>query len=341
MSNNIVKFENSYNWLSNIDSRSYNDKSVLLVGAGWMAKQYANALSQMKVKDVTVISRTQQKVSQLCDEFGFQPNLKEPKEALNKMERKDLTIIATQIESLLPMTKLAIESGQDNVLIEKPGSLYSNELLSLDNSSNGKRIRIAYNRLVYPNLHKLKQLVNEEGGITSCNFNFTERIHSIDFDKESKETFSRWGIANSLHIISMVLDLIGIPKQSLFYQTGKLDWHPTGSIFVGSGLSEKKIPFSYHADWGSSGRWGIEVMTSQNAYRLISLEELYICHKDSFEWGKIPFKIAYPKVKQGVAEEISLMLEEEIEEKIPLITLEKAAVFNQVAEKILGYESGK
>jgi len=68
---------------------------------------------------------------------------------------------------------------------------------------------------------------------------------------------------------------------------------------------------------------------------------LYICHKDSFEWGKIPFKIAYPKVKQGVAEEISLMLEEEIEEKIPLITLEKAAVFNQVAEKILGYESGK
>ena len=341
MPNNIMKFDNSYNWLSNINSINYKGKSVLLVGAGWMAKQYANALSQMKIEDVTVISRTKQKVKQLCEEFGFKSNLNEPKEELNKIGKKDLTIIATSIESLIPMAKEAIKSGQENILIEKPGSLYSDDLFSLDKSSNGKRIRVAYNRLVYPNLHKLKQLVNEEGGITSCNFNFTERIHSIDFDKESKETYSRWGIANSLHIISMVLELIGLPKESLFYQAGKLDWHPTGSIFVGSGLTEKKIPFSYHADWGSSGRWGIEVMTSQNAYRLISLEELYICHKDSFEWEKIPFNIAYPKVKQGVAEEISLMLEEEIEEKIPLITLKKAAMFNQVAEEILGYETGK
>ena len=341
MSNNIMNFTNSYDWLSNIDSKSYKEKSVLLVGAGWMARQYANALSQMNVKDVTIISRTQQNINQLCDEFGFQANLNDPKEAFTKIEKKDLTIIATSIESLIPMAKTAIDSGQDNILIEKPGSLYYNDLLSFDKSSNGKKLRIAYNRLAYPNLHKLKQLIKEEGGITSCNFNFTERIQSIDFNKENKEAYSRWGIANSLHIISMVLDLIGIPKEFLFYQAGKLDWHPTGSIFVGSGLTEKNIPFSYHADWGSSGRWGIEVMTNENAYRLISLEDLLVCHKDSFEWQKIPFTIAYPKVRQGVAEEISLMFECKTEEKIPLVTLKRAAMFNQTAEKILGYESEK
>jgi len=257
------------------------------------------------------------------------------------LKKKDLTIIATPINSLLPMAKAALDSGQDNILIEKPGSLYLKDLQSLDKSSKGKRVRIAYNRLVYPNLHKLKQLVEEEGGITSCNFNFTERVQTINFNKENKEVYSRWGIANSLHVISMALDFIGKPKEFLFYQAGKLDWHPTGSIFVGSGLTEKNIPFSYHADWGSSGRWGIKVMTNENAYRLISLEELYVCHKDSFEWDKIPFKIAYPKVKQGVVEEISLMFEKEIENKIPLVSLDKAVIFNQIAEKILGYRSEK
>ena len=95
MSNNIMKFDNSYQWLSNIDSLSFQNKSVLLVGAGWMARQYANALFQMKVKDVTIISRTKQKVEGLCNEFGFQPNLNYPKEAFPNIEKKDLTIIAT------------------------------------------------------------------------------------------------------------------------------------------------------------------------------------------------------------------------------------------------------
>ena len=136
----------------------------------------------------------------------------------------------------------------------------------------------------------------------------------------------------------MVFDLIGFPKEFLFYKSGKLEWHPTGSIFVGSGLSENNIPFSYHADWGSSGRWGIEIMTKENAYRLISLEELFVCRKNSFEWEKIHFDISYPKAKHGVCEEIAIMLYPKLEEKIPLVTLEKAAKFNQMAEKILGYD---
>jgi len=137
----------------------------------------------------------------------------------------------------------------------------------------------------------------------------------------------------------MVFDLIGFPKEFLFYQSGKLEWHPTGSIFVGSGLSENNIPFSYHADWGSSGRWGIEIMTNENSYRLISLEELSVCRKNSFEWEKINFDVSFPIAKQGVCEEIAVMLHEKLEEKIPLVTLNKAAKFNQMAEKILGYDS--
>ena len=337
---NHVNYSNDvYGLLTDINSLNFKDKSVLILGSGWMGKQYALALSEMNVKDVTIFSRTKQKAVELCNEFNYSPIFGNPEDSLSNVSKKDLTIVATSINSLIPMTRIAIESGQTNILIEKPGSLYHDKLLELEKISNKVRVRIAYNRLTYPNLHKLKSLVSKEGGISSCNFNFTERIQSIDFKKENTDVYSRWGISNSLHVISMVLDLIGFPKEFLFYQSGKLDWHPTGSIFVGSGLTEYDIPFSYHADWGSSGRWGIEVMTQENAYRLISLEELYVCHKNSFEWEKVPFITAYPKIKQGLAEEIAIMLYEELESKIPLVTLEKASKFIQVAEKILGYDS--
>ena len=61
--------------------------------------------------------------------------------------------------------------------------------------------------------------------------------------------YSRWGISNSLHVISMAMELIGMPKDISIHQFGKLDWYPSGSVFVGNGISRNDMPFSYHADW--------------------------------------------------------------------------------------------
>ena len=161
----------------------------------------------------------------------------------------------------------------------------------------------------------------------------------IDPKSESNmETFlKKWGIANSLHPISMAFELIGFPKTFRFHQFGSLDWHPSGSIFVGSGISEKNIPFSYHADWNSAGRWGIEIMTRKNAYRLISLEELFKCKIDTDNWEKIEFKKSFPNVKQGLAEEIAVMLDKSLERKIKLVNLEIGYEIVEFGERIFGY----
>ena len=339
MSNNLSPFTNSYDWLSNINTLDFEDKSVLVIGAGYMGNHHAEALSKMKIRDVTIFSRSKERAIQTSNKFGFNPAFADIEKCLDSIGKVDLTIIATPVGSLLHLGQLAIEHGQDNVLIEKPGSVYYQHLLDLNKILTNQRVRIGYNRLVYTNLHKLKKSISDEGGITSCNFTFTEHIHTIDFEKEEKIIYERWGISNSLHVISIALDLIGMPKQYFFYQSGKFDWHPSGSVFVGSGLSEKNIPFSYNSDWGSSGRWGIEIMTNQNAYRLISLEELFVCHKETVKWEKVDFTTAYPEVKQGVAEEIAIMLDKNIEKEIPLVSLEKAALFNQVAEKVFGYSN--
>ncbi len=328
----------SYKWLLNINSLKFDDKSVLLVGAGWMARQYAIALSKMKIKDVTIVSQSEEKAIQLGNEFNFQSMGGGIEKNIHGLKKMDLVIIATPVNLLLHAADHAVQSGQDNIMIEKPGSFHYKELISFSDKLQNQNVKVAYNRLFYTNFHKLKELVRKEGGITSCRYTITERVHTFDFEKADAETYSRCGIGNSLHVISMVHELIGMPKEISAYQYGKFEWHPSGAIFVGSGITENNIPFSYHADWNSSGGWGIEVMTKENAYRLIPLEDLFVCPKGKSDWKQIPFKTAFPDVKTGVAEEIAIMLNLE-NKKNEMISLQRAASFNKVAEKIFGYDS--
>jgi predicted dehydrogenase len=327
----------NYNWLKNIEKLDFTDKKVLIIGGGEIAKQYALAFLKFHISDITMIVKTGNFISDFCLEKkirllkgGFESNL-------SNLEKMDLVIIATPIPILIKATELCIDSGQDNILIEKPGSLYSKELFSLSNNCSDKKIRIAYNRLVYPNLHKLKQLINFEGGVTSCRFTFTEWLDRIEFEKDKSIVYNRWGISNSLHVISMAFDIIGLPKEITSIQSGKIDWHDSGSQFIGCGTSENNIPFTYHADWGSGGRWGIEIFTKENSYLLIPLEQLYVCKKFTGITVPVEFDVAFPDLKLGIPEEIAIMLDST--SGLDLVTLEYAAKLNQITEKIMGYSS--
>lgn len=126
-------------------------------------------------------------------------------------------------------------------------------------------------------------------------------------------------------------------KQISTYKNGSLDWYPAGSCFAGYGITEEGIPFSYHADWKSAGRWGIDIMTDKSIYRLMPLEKLYRCQKKNVNREEIPVPSVYPDCKSGVAEEIAIMLYPELESLFPLITLEKGIQFIKLAEAIFGY----
>lgn len=332
-----------YKTLLSIKDRDFSDKKILIIGAGWMSEQYCIALTQMGIRSVCVVSRSEKSARSCCEKFGFQPYHGGYEKCLPELGTFDLVIVATPVHELKRAAMRTVECSNKNILVEKPASLYSNELFEWAKQSDDRnaRIRIAYNRLAYPNLWKLKELVQSEGGITSCRYTFTELVHTINFDNNRTDVYERWGIANSLHVISMAHDLIGLPKEMQTYQFGKLDWHPSGDRFVGSGVTEEDIPFSYHADWSSAGRWGIEIMTPQNAYRLIPLEQLYRCKKGTFNWETVEATSAFPEVKQGIAEEIAIMLDRDLEDSIPLVALQNAANLAALAENILGYVSDR
>ena len=81
-------------------------------------------------------------------------------------------------------------------------------------------------------------------------------------------------------------ELIGFPKELSASQSGELDWHPSGSIFVGSGISEKNIPFSYNANWDSAGRWWVEFLTKENRYIMKPMEQLFVQKRGSIALGR-------------------------------------------------------
>jgi predicted dehydrogenase len=330
-----------YKTLLSIKDREFSDKTVLIIGAGWMAQQYCSALDQMGIRNVSIVSLSEKSAKTCCEKFGFQPYHGGYERCLTNLGTFDLIIVATPVYKLKPAAILAVECSNKNILVEKPASLYSSQLFEWAKQSDDRkaRIRISYNRLVYPNLWKLKELVQSEGGITSCRYTFTELVHTINFNNNQSDVYERWGIANSLHVISMAHDLIGLTEEMQSYRFGKLDWHPIGERFVGAGITKENIPFSYHADWGSAGRWGIECMTRENAYRLIPLEQIYRCKKGTLNWELVETTAAFPNVKQGIAEEIAIMLNRELEDHFPLMTLQKAACFTMLAEKIFGYSS--
>lgn len=192
----------SYQNILELKNTIPDDSSVLLIGAGYIANEYAKALSELKIKNVTIISSVTSS-SKIANQYGFQHISGGYEEILPSLPVMDLVIIATFVLLLLPATKLALENGQKNILIEKPGSLNSQDLISLSQKFPEANVKIAFNRLQFQNFHLLKKLSNDNDGITSCHFTFTEWIDKIDYEKFSSLVLEKWGIANSLHVISM------------------------------------------------------------------------------------------------------------------------------------------
>lgn len=330
----------SYKSILELNEKSISKKSILIIGAGYMASQYASALHDIGLTNVMILSQKQKSSLKLAKKYKFKNNFGEIEKILSEMPKMDLVIITTPILKLFSVTKLALKYGQTNILIEKPASLDSKKLLNLAKKNPDVNIKVGFNRLQYPTFHLIKELCKNDGGITSCTFTITEWIKKIDFKKFEKPVLERWGIANSLHVISMVFELIGFPKKFSCIQTGELKWHHSGSIFVGSGISENNIPFSYHGDWNSSGRWGITIMTKKHAFQLMPLEELYMCKINSTNWEKIEIPKS-SNSKYGLIEQILLMLENKKMCHKYMMSLEKTSSYIKIAEKIFGYKNTK
>jgi predicted dehydrogenase len=254
--------------------KKYN---CLLIGAGYMANEYANVLDFLSI-NYFVISRSKENLEKLMHKHnidGFPCDVTMINNFVTEMP--SYAIIAVSVDQLYNVAVLSIKLGIKNILLEKPAGLSINEILELNSLSQkyGCNLYIAYNRRFYSSVQLLKEILKNDGGIISLNFEFTEWVHTIDTNKFSELVLSKFLLANSTHVIDLVFHLIGSPEVLHTYVGGSgVSWHPAGSIFMGTGVSNFNIPFSYSSNWGSAGRWSVEILTSKARYYLKPLEEL-------------------------------------------------------------------
>lgn len=324
-----------------IKSTDFSSCSATVVGYGHMGKHYVKTLQALGVPQIRVCSRSAEPLRELKDSATVQTFSGGFQQFQAKPFSNELAIIAAPTADLIPAANHLRELGFRKFLIEKPISLWSSALTKFYETFVTKDLDVAcaYNRVAYPSLLEAEHLAKEEGGITSCTYTFTEFTSRIGPRDYPEEELRRWGIANSLHVMSMAHRLIGMPTTWKGFQSGlSIEWHPSGGIFVGAGFSQKNIPFSYHADWSSTGRWSVEIHTRVASYRFCPLEKLF--RKTSFngDWQEVPIQSFAPDVKTGFAEQTAAILNENIRKEIPLLSLQETGALLQYGEAIFGYE---
>jgi predicted dehydrogenase len=241
-----------------------------------MAKEYAKVLEGLKVS-YEVIGRGVENCNSFKELFPQAKVFAGGLESFESIKKYTHGIICSNVDYLASHTKLLIGLGIKEILLEKPGGTNLHEIVDLAEFARNKqaKVAIAYNRRFYSSVLKCRELIEEDGGVKSFHFEFTEWPHTIE-DLANYETVkNNLLFANSTHIIDMAFYLGGMPKEIKSFATDSLDWHPK-AIFSGAGITTNNALFSYQANWKGPGRWVAEFVTYKHRFIFKPLEMLQI-----------------------------------------------------------------
>ncbi|WP_366654181.1 hypothetical protein [Fodinicurvata sp. EGI_FJ10296] len=289
-----------------------SDEPVGIVGAGPMAVEYAKAATHLGIP-YRVYGRGADSAATFQAATGVRPGTGPLAHQLSTSPIRT-AIVAVGIPDLPGVAAELIDNGCKRLLLEKPGALNRIELETLaDRASRSRDVEIfvAYNRRFYPGVQRAKEIIGDDGGVTSITFNFTEAAWRVDKLQKNSRVKENWLFANSSHVIDLAFFLAGRPASLNAMSQGGLSWHPGGSQFVGHGQLEGGGVFSYHADWEAPGSWSIEAMTKNHRFIFRPLESLRIQSVGSFDIQDIDFGVNSNSMtpKTGLCEMIQRLLE--------------------------------
>jgi predicted dehydrogenase len=262
--------------------------SLWLIGAGAMAQGYAKVLRELG-RDFEVVGRSAGSARAFQAATGLAVRPGGLQSALAVLGAPQLAIVAVNVEELAGAARALVEAGAGRVLVEKPGGLNTSEIASVQVAAARRKasVFLAYNRRFYAATSRAREMIAEDGGATSCLFEFTEWSHTIARLDRPSDVKAAWFLANSTHVVDLAFHLCGAPKEWRSWQGGALDWHSAAARFCGSGITEKGVFFSYHADWEAPGRWGVEVLTRKRRLVFRPMEQLHVIAQGSLRLDRV------------------------------------------------------
>lgn len=249
--------------------------NIVIVGVGPIGIEYAKIFKALG-HQIVVLGRSEKGCTAFLEATGIEavPN------GLASPQGQTLpatAVVAVSEAQLGQVVLQLIERGVKSILVEKPGAGAPAELRVVADAAAkaGCDVRIAYNRRFHASTHAAKRIIEEDGGVNTFHFEFTEWSHRIEPITKEPGVKEEWFFHNSSHVVDLAFYLGGWPKEMKSWSAGNLSWHPHAR-YAGAGISDKGALFSYFADWQGPGRWGVEIITSKHRLILKPLEKLQI-----------------------------------------------------------------
>lgn len=259
---------------------------VLLIGAGDMALAYADVLTSLSIRPI-IFGRGEASARRFAEKSGLQAGTGPLFDQMRARTTLPGTAIVTvNAHALADVTTMLVKAGVKRVLVEKPAALDVAELEALCAAVHraGAEAYIAYNRRFMASVLAADKMIAEDGGPSSVKFDFTEASARIVQLSKPRREFETWFYGNSTHVLDLAFHFFGAPSALEASVTGQevLDWHPSGAVYAGFGRNSAGALISWHANWLSAGRWGVEVMTTKRRLILQPLEKLRVQMHGSF-----------------------------------------------------------
>lgn len=253
-------------------------KSILLVGCGPMAIEYAKIFKKLGIIP-TVVGRGSSSAERFTAETGLQVASGGLDVWLESSAPvPELAVVAVGEKWIGATARTLMDRGIKRLLLEKPGGHDAQDIRQVHEKSiaTGAAVYVGYNRRFYASVSAAKQLIEEDGGVTSFNFEFTEWSHIISSIEKEDGVKDQWFLSNSTHVIDLAFHLGGAPIEMSSYSSGGLSWHPIASAFAGAGRTTSGALFSYQANWESPGRWSVEILTRKHRLIFRPLEKIQV-----------------------------------------------------------------
>lgn len=312
---------------------------VMLFGAGPMAQDYAKVLDALKMP-FTVFGRGAVSAQRLSEAIGHDVLTVPFENVLGTLPLQNKAIVAVSNDQLHGMAMRLLNAGVKEILLEKPGGISIEEVSTLSQAAKrfDAKVLIGFNRRFYASTLKARDIIEADGGVVSCLFQFTEWLNTIP-SHYTDAVYRSWVLSNPIHVLDLFINLCGRPTSLQSFHKGDIDWHPAGTVFTGAGETERGVLFSYHADWESAGRWNVEVYTKHRKLIFCPMEKLSEVLKSTVTVKPVEIDDALDQAfKPGLYRQVDAFLNAQHEN---FCTIEQQSEHFDCYYRIAGYQKNK
>jgi predicted dehydrogenase len=296
-----------------------NSANLWLIGAGNMAIEYAKVLTAQGSSFVC-IGRSEASALNFKEKTGIDVVSGGLSSFIESgVQVPEYAIVSVCVSELAPVAILLMRYGIKHILLEKPGGLNYDEIVKVSETAKAYNtdVKIAYNRRFYASVLASEEIIKDDGGVVSFNFEFTEwldTIKGVHVHDDIGDIF----LSNSTHVIDLAFFLGGNPHEMSCYS--KIEGNQFDDdalrIFAGAGISLSSAFFSYQANWTSPGRWSVEILTAKHRLIFRPMEQLHIQRMNSVAVEKADIDDTLDKqYKPGLYREVNAFITHSMENR--------------------------